>query len=114
MTSTGERHWSVSKNHDFGEFLERHHKSRKGSGGVSKYPNGCLQIKMRKSKAPSTRRGEIQNLFNNYASCQTTLPACSLLRFLHKEQLELAADEGTAESLIERYEIEEAGEWGKN
>ncbi|XP_054632958.1 1-phosphatidylinositol 4,5-bisphosphate phosphodiesterase zeta-1-like [Dunckerocampus dactyliophorus] len=62
---------------------------------------------MKKSKAPSTRRGEIQNLFQSYASGQPVLPACSLLRFLHKEQLEATADEGTAESLIERYEIEE-------
>ncbi|XP_057693133.1 1-phosphatidylinositol 4,5-bisphosphate phosphodiesterase zeta-1-like isoform X4 [Corythoichthys intestinalis] len=62
---------------------------------------------MRKSKAPSTRRGEIQNLFNNYASGQTTLPASSLLGFLHKEQMELDADEAAAESLIEKYEIEE-------
>ncbi|XP_077424304.1 1-phosphatidylinositol 4,5-bisphosphate phosphodiesterase zeta-1-like isoform X2 [Vanacampus margaritifer] len=83
-------------------------KSRRSSDGDWKSANGCLQIKMRKSKPPSTKRGEIQNLFHNYASGQTTLPACSLLRFLHKEQLELSADEGTAESLIERYEIEEA------
>ncbi|XP_061826272.1 1-phosphatidylinositol 4,5-bisphosphate phosphodiesterase zeta-1-like [Nerophis lumbriciformis] len=62
---------------------------------------------MRKSKAPSTRRGEIQNLFQSYALGQAVLPACSLLRFLHKEQLEVTANEGTAESLIEKYEIEE-------
>ncbi|XP_077567745.1 1-phosphatidylinositol 4,5-bisphosphate phosphodiesterase zeta-1-like isoform X1 [Stigmatopora nigra] len=68
---------------------------------------GLLQIKMRKSKAQSTRRGEIQNLFNNYASGQTTLPASSLLGFLHKEQMELEADVAAAESLIEKYEIEE-------
>ncbi|XP_061772665.1 1-phosphatidylinositol 4,5-bisphosphate phosphodiesterase zeta-1-like isoform X1 [Nerophis ophidion] len=62
---------------------------------------------MRKSRAPSTRRGEIQNLFQSYASGQAVLPAGSLLRFLHKEQLEVTADEGTADTLIEKYEIEE-------
>ncbi|KAM9352195.1 1-phosphatidylinositol 4,5-bisphosphate phosphodiesterase zeta-1-like [Symphorus nematophorus] len=62
---------------------------------------------MRKSKAPSSRRAEIQHLYQCYASGQTTLPACSLLRFLHKEQMELTANEETAESLIDRYEIEE-------
>nr|XP_057931618.1 1-phosphatidylinositol 4,5-bisphosphate phosphodiesterase zeta-1-like [Doryrhamphus excisus] len=62
---------------------------------------------MKKSKAPSTRRGEIQNLFQSYASGRPVLPACSLLRFLHKEQSEVTANEATAESLIRRYEIEE-------
>ncbi|XP_030280844.1 1-phosphatidylinositol 4,5-bisphosphate phosphodiesterase zeta-1 [Sparus aurata] len=62
---------------------------------------------MKKSKAPSSRRAEIQHLHQCYALGQTTLPACALLRFLHKEQMELAANEETAESLIDRYEIEE-------
>ncbi|XP_044048730.1 1-phosphatidylinositol 4,5-bisphosphate phosphodiesterase zeta-1-like isoform X2 [Siniperca chuatsi] len=62
---------------------------------------------MKKSKAPSSRRAEIQHLYQCYASGQTTLPACALLRFLHKEQMELTANEETAESLIDRYEIEE-------
>lgn len=64
---------------------------------------------MKKSKAPSTRRAEIQHLYQCYASGQTILPVCDLLRFLHKEQMELTANEETAESLIDRYEIEETG-----
>lgn len=64
---------------------------------------------MKKGKPPSSRRAEIQHLYQCYASGQTTLPACALLRFLHKEQMELAANEETAESLIDRYEIEETG-----
>ncbi|XP_038562734.1 1-phosphatidylinositol 4,5-bisphosphate phosphodiesterase zeta-1-like isoform X2 [Micropterus salmoides] len=62
---------------------------------------------MKKSKAPSSRRAEIQQLYQCYTSGHTTLPACALLRFLHKEQMELTANEETAESLIDRYEIEE-------
>uniref|UniRef100_A0A3P8RR27 Phosphoinositide phospholipase C n=1 Tax=Amphiprion percula TaxID=161767 RepID=A0A3P8RR27_AMPPE len=62
----------------------------------------------RKSKAPSSRRAEIQHLYQCYASGHTALPAAALLRFLHKEQMELTANEETAESLIDRYEIEEA------
>ncbi|XP_053175019.1 1-phosphatidylinositol 4,5-bisphosphate phosphodiesterase zeta-1-like [Scomber japonicus] len=62
---------------------------------------------MRKSKAPSSRREEIQKIFQCYASGKTTLPVCALLRFLHKEQMEIRTNEETAESLIDRYEIEE-------
>ncbi|TMS05554.1 hypothetical protein E3U43_004804 [Larimichthys crocea] len=69
--------------------------------------NDCVQDKMRRSKAPSSRRAEIQQLHQCYALGQTTLPACALLRFLRKEQMELKANEETAESLIDRYEIEE-------
>ncbi|KAM7414826.1 hypothetical protein PAMA_019582 [Pampus argenteus] len=65
------------------------------------------QGKMKKSKAPSSRRAEIQQLYQCYASGQVTLPARALLRFLHKEQMDLTANEETAESLIDRYEIEE-------
>lgn len=64
---------------------------------------------MKKSKAPSSRRAEIQHLYHCYALGQTTMPACALLRFLHKEQMELTANEETTESLIDRYEIEETG-----
>lgn len=71
--------------------------------------NDCVQGKMKKSKAPSTRRAQIQHLYQRYASGQMTLPACVLLKFLHKEQMELTANEETAESLIDRYEIEETG-----
>lgn len=70
-----------------------------------------LQGRMKKSKAPTTRRANIQHLYQRYASGQATLPVCGLLRFLHKEQMELTANEETAESLIDRYEIEESGKW---
>lgn len=69
-----------------------------------------MQDMLRKSKAPSSRRVEIQNLYQCYAAGHTTLPASALLRFLHKEQMELTANDQTAESLIDRYEIEETGE----
>ncbi|XP_034540927.1 1-phosphatidylinositol 4,5-bisphosphate phosphodiesterase zeta-1-like isoform X1 [Notolabrus celidotus] len=62
---------------------------------------------MKKNKGPSSRRAQIQHLYQCYACGQTTLPACALLRFLHKEQMELTANEEVAESLIDRYEIEE-------
>uniref|UniRef100_A0A3P9KUI0 Phosphoinositide phospholipase C n=1 Tax=Oryzias latipes TaxID=8090 RepID=A0A3P9KUI0_ORYLA len=62
---------------------------------------------MKRSKAPTTRRGEIQQLYQSYSAGMTSLPASALLKFLHKEQMELTADEDTAESLIDRYEIEE-------
>uniref|UniRef100_A0A665UI64 Phosphoinositide phospholipase C n=1 Tax=Echeneis naucrates TaxID=173247 RepID=A0A665UI64_ECHNA len=67
-----------------------------------------MQGKMKKSKAPSSRRAEIQHLYKCYASGQTTLPAFAFLRFLHKEQNELTATAETAEGLIDRYEIEVA------
>ncbi|KAF6718756.1 1-phosphatidylinositol 4,5-bisphosphate phosphodiesterase zeta-1 [Oryzias melastigma] len=62
---------------------------------------------MKKSKAPTSRRVEIQQLYLNYSAGMTSLPASELLKFLHKEQMELTANEDTAESLIDRYEIEE-------
>ncbi|XP_068595707.1 1-phosphatidylinositol 4,5-bisphosphate phosphodiesterase zeta-1-like [Brachionichthys hirsutus] len=62
---------------------------------------------MRTSRAPATRRAEIQNLYQCCASGQTTLPASKLLKFLHNEQTEFSADKETAESLIDKYEIEE-------
>lgn len=65
---------------------------------------------MKKSKAPTSRRVEIQQLYLNYSAGMTSLPASELLKFLHKEQMELTANEDTAESLIDRYEIEETGE----
>lgn len=66
---------------------------------------------MKKSKAPASRRVEIQRLHQCYTLGQATLPVGGLLRFLHKEQMELTADEETAEGVIDRYEIEETGEW---
>lgn len=65
----------------------------------------------RKSKRPSTRRAEILHLYQKYMSGET-LSVSDLLEFLHKEQMELTADEHTAEVLITRYEIEESGKWG--
>ncbi|KAK1887267.1 1-phosphatidylinositol 45-bisphosphate phosphodiesterase zeta-1 [Dissostichus eleginoides] len=62
---------------------------------------------MQRGTAPPSRRAEIQHLYQTYASGQTILPACALLRFLHKEQNELTANEEKADSLIDRYEIEE-------
>ncbi|XP_034444627.1 1-phosphatidylinositol 4,5-bisphosphate phosphodiesterase zeta-1-like [Hippoglossus hippoglossus] len=62
---------------------------------------------MKRNKPPTSRRTEIQHLYECYASGQTTLPACDLVRFLHEKQMELTANQETAESLIDRYEIEE-------
>uniref|UniRef100_A0A3Q3T1R9 Phosphoinositide phospholipase C n=1 Tax=Mastacembelus armatus TaxID=205130 RepID=A0A3Q3T1R9_9TELE len=64
-------------------------------------------MKKRKASSSSSRRAEIQHLYQSYTSGQTTLPASALLRFLHKEQMELSADEEMAENLIDKYEIEE-------
>lgn len=68
---------------------------------------------LRKSKRPSTRRAEILHLYQKYLSGET-LSVSDLLKFLHKEQMELTADEHTAEGLINRYEIEESGKWGRD
>ncbi|TNN82035.1 1-phosphatidylinositol 4,5-bisphosphate phosphodiesterase zeta-1 [Liparis tanakae] len=62
---------------------------------------------MKRGKAPSSRRAEIQQLYQSYASGQSVLPASALLRFLHQKQMELTANDETAEALIDRYEIEE-------
>lgn len=69
---------------------------------------------MKKSEVPTTRRAEIQHLYQRYASGEVTLPVCGLLSFLHKEQMELTANKETAESLIDRYEIEQAGKWSES
>lgn len=71
----------------------------------------CVQDMMKKNKPPSSRRAEFQQLYQSYAGGQTTLPASALLRFLHKEQMELTANEEVVETLIDRFEIEEAGKW---
>lgn len=65
---------------------------------------------MKQSKAPTSRRAEIQQLYQSYTAGSTMLSAPALLVFLHKEQKEHAADQETAEGLIDRYEIDEAGE----
>ncbi|CAB1322663.1 unnamed protein product, partial [Coregonus sp. 'balchen'] len=64
---------------------------------------------MKKSKALTSRRSEIQNIYQCYSSSSggNTLAASALLRFLHMEQMEAAANQETAEGLIDRYEIEE-------
>ncbi|XP_055789180.1 1-phosphatidylinositol 4,5-bisphosphate phosphodiesterase zeta-1-like [Salvelinus fontinalis] len=62
---------------------------------------------MKKNKAPTSRRSEIQNIYQCYSSGRNTLAASALLRFLHMEQMEAAANQETAEGLIDRYEIEE-------
>ncbi|XP_062245216.1 1-phosphatidylinositol 4,5-bisphosphate phosphodiesterase zeta-1-like [Platichthys flesus] len=62
---------------------------------------------MKRNKPSTSRRTEIQHLYECYASGQTTLPAHDLVRFLHEKQMELTANQETAESLIGRYEIEE-------
>lgn len=61
-----------------------------------------------KSRCPSTRRAEILHLYEKYLSGET-LSVSDFLKFLHKEQMELTADEHTAEDLINRYEIQESG-----
>ncbi|XP_006782669.1 1-phosphatidylinositol 4,5-bisphosphate phosphodiesterase zeta-1-like isoform X1 [Neolamprologus brichardi] len=61
---------------------------------------------MKKSKPPS-RRAEIHQLYQVYAAGLETLSVCALLTFLHKEQKELTANEEKAESLIDRFEINE-------
>ncbi|XP_036816027.1 1-phosphatidylinositol 4,5-bisphosphate phosphodiesterase zeta-1 [Oncorhynchus mykiss] len=62
---------------------------------------------MKKNKASTSRRSEIQNIYQCYSSGRNTLAASALLRFLHMEQMEAAANQETAEGLIDRYEIEE-------
>uniref|UniRef100_A0A3P8W2C1 Phosphoinositide phospholipase C n=1 Tax=Cynoglossus semilaevis TaxID=244447 RepID=A0A3P8W2C1_CYNSE len=62
---------------------------------------------MKKKEVPSSRRAEIQRLFDRYASEQSTLQVDALLAFLQKEQMEHAANEETANTLITRYEIDE-------
>lgn len=65
---------------------------------------------MKKKEVPSSRRAEIQRLFDRYTSEQSTLQVDALLAFLQKEQMEHAANEETANTLITRYEIDETGE----
>ncbi|XP_046871227.1 1-phosphatidylinositol 4,5-bisphosphate phosphodiesterase zeta-1-like [Hypomesus transpacificus] len=62
---------------------------------------------MKKNKLPPSKREEIQHIYQCYTSGQRTLPAAGLLSFLHREQMETTANQQTAESLIDRYEIED-------
>ncbi|KAM9807850.1 1-phosphatidylinositol 4,5-bisphosphate phosphodiesterase zeta-1-like [Neosynchiropus ocellatus] len=61
-----------------------------------------------RSQPPYSRRVEIQNIYQTYASGQPTLPASNFLRFLQSDQLELSAELDTAIRLIDKYEIDEA------
>ncbi|KAM4554328.1 1-phosphatidylinositol 4,5-bisphosphate phosphodiesterase zeta-1-like [Fundulus diaphanus] len=63
---------------------------------------------MKRSKVPQSTRAEIMGLFQIHADDLPTLSATALLRFLHKYQMEQAATKETVESLIDRYEIDEA------
>lgn len=65
---------------------------------------------MKKSKPSISTTAEIQLLYQSYTGGLTTLPAAGLLTFLHKEQMEQTSNEETAQSLIDRYEIEDTGE----
>lgn len=69
-----------------------------------------VQVKMWRNKPPSTRRADIQHLYDSYASGQATLLIAGLRSFLQIEQQELTANEEEAERLIDTYEIEETGE----
>ncbi|CAL8359523.1 unnamed protein product [Lota lota] len=62
---------------------------------------------MKRTERPTTRRADIQHLYQCYTADQATLAASSLLRFLHREQMELTANQETVERLIDRYEIDE-------
>ena len=65
---------------------------------------------MKRTARPATRRAEIQRLYQCYTADQLTLAASALLRFLHREQMELTANQETVERLIDRYEIDKTGE----
>ncbi|XP_028304659.1 1-phosphatidylinositol 4,5-bisphosphate phosphodiesterase zeta-1-like isoform X2 [Gouania willdenowi] len=61
---------------------------------------------MWRNRSPSSRRAEIQQIYQSYALEPNPLPASALLRFLHMEQQELSADEEKVKVLIDRYEID--------
>ncbi|KAL2093958.1 hypothetical protein ACEWY4_011270 [Coilia grayii] len=63
---------------------------------------------MSKNSQPFTsRRSDIQRIFKCYASKhENLLTASALLRFLHQEQMEVSANQQTAETLIDRYEVD--------
>ncbi|XP_029613342.1 1-phosphatidylinositol 4,5-bisphosphate phosphodiesterase zeta-1-like [Salmo trutta] len=85
-------------------FVSTEARVRPGSGDLRALLAGG---RMKKNKASTSRRSEIQNIYQCYSSGRNTLAACALLRFLHMEQMEAAANQETAEGLIDRYEIEE-------
>ncbi|KAJ8002601.1 hypothetical protein DPEC_G00160590 [Dallia pectoralis] len=62
---------------------------------------------MKKTKVSTSRRVDIQNIFGCYTSGGSSMSASALLRFLYMEQMEKAANQTTAEGLIEKYEIDE-------
>lgn len=64
----------------------------------------------KKSKLPTSRRSDIQCIFQCYASDHDNLlTASTLLTFLQREQMEVSANEETATALIDRYEVDETG-----
>ncbi|XP_058502174.1 1-phosphatidylinositol 4,5-bisphosphate phosphodiesterase zeta-1-like [Solea solea] len=62
---------------------------------------------MKKREASISRRAEIQQLYQRYASAEPNLSADSLQTFLRKEQHEHTANVETTIKLIDRYEIDE-------
>ncbi|XP_062403202.1 1-phosphatidylinositol 4,5-bisphosphate phosphodiesterase zeta-1-like [Sardina pilchardus] len=63
----------------------------------------------KKKKPPTSRRSDIQHIFQCYAcDHDNRLTASALLTFLHKEQVEVSANQETAEALIDRYEVDES------
>ncbi|KAK7880111.1 hypothetical protein WMY93_033221 [Mugilogobius chulae] len=63
---------------------------------------------MWKSKPPSTRRADIQDLFDCYASSSASLSSSALLQFLREEQMEVSVTVEQVEELIDLYEINES------
>lgn len=64
----------------------------------------------KKKKLPASRRSDIQHIFQCYTSDHDNLLSASgLLTFLHREQMEVSANQSTAEALIDRYEVDESG-----
>ncbi|KAL0968709.1 hypothetical protein UPYG_G00270570 [Umbra pygmaea] len=62
---------------------------------------------MKKTKISTSRRVDIQNIYQSYAHGENMMHAPALLRFLHREQMEETANLETAEGLIDRYEVDE-------
>ncbi|XP_036374383.1 1-phosphatidylinositol 4,5-bisphosphate phosphodiesterase zeta-1-like [Megalops cyprinoides] len=65
------------------------------------------------SSSSSSRRTEIQHIFDHYSSGEDGLRATGLLQFLQREQAEPAATDSMADSLIDKYEIDETARTNK-
>lgn len=64
----------------------------------------------KKKKLPTSRRGDIQHIFQCYAcDHDNMLSSSALLTFLHREQVEVSANQESADALIDRYEVNESG-----